>query len=563
MALSFSPKLKRQLENIVICLALGSLGFVLRWYDLEHLQSKGLDYYRGEPPPAHAVLFPATLIASILLALIFRLGWAWVEWNPTRLRRTFGHSVFLMAMIYPLECVRRYWNMETQRFDLGANLALLFLELMLAAGIVLRFRGSERIVRAARSAALLMSLLVPVVVFDFGIGRLTRTVDPAFHTLAAAPMLPARSEQASRVLWLLFDEFDQRMAFDQRPDSVDLPELDRLRSQSVMASHMTQTGNMTVLAVPSLLGSHLLSQVQVINANTLLVKPEADPGTEAAGEHSWRDQPNVFMRARKLGVNAEIVGWYHPYCRVLGDQVVRCQAFSSNPTPSLELQAHAVEKGRLGAVGFLFRLQIENLIAMFRSTTAQEWLPAQEHLVQRDQQQQYFSIRDLAFQAAADPKIGFAYIHFPTPHLLPIYNRRTRSFKLDDGAALDYLDNLALVDRTVGEIRGVLEKSGLWARTTVLVSSDHGLRSLMWQVHGRSIARAHGPVPAGASNIVPFIVKLAGQSQPASFDRDISAVVTGDLALAVLSGEVKTAADASRWLDARATGGSPSARAKR
>jgi hypothetical protein len=70
-------------------------------------------------------------------------------------------------------------------------------------------------------------------------------------------------------------------------------------------------------------------------------------------------------------------------------------------------------------------------------------------------------------------------------------------------------------------------------------------------------------VPAGASSIVPFIVKLAGQTEPVSFERDISAVVTGDLVLATLSGEVVTGEDVARWLEDRASGDSPSAKAGR
>jgi hypothetical protein len=42
------------------------------------------------------------------------------------------------------------------------------------------------------------------------------------------------------------------------------------------------------------------------------------------------------------------------------------------------------------------------------------------------------------------------------------------------------------------------------------------------------------------------------------FERSFSAVVTGDLALAILGGQVSTAPEAASWLDAHSTTGSAS-----
>jgi hypothetical protein len=66
------------------------------------------------------------------------------------------------------------------------------------------------------------------------------------------------------------------------------------------------------------------------DADSLMVKPE---GSER--EFNWRGEPNVFRRARELGVNAAAVGWHHPYCRVLGDSLARCFDEPSDPFPAL------------------------------------------------------------------------------------------------------------------------------------------------------------------------------------------------------------------------------------
>ena len=44
----------------------------------------------------------------------------------------------------------------------------------------------------------------------------------------------------------------------------------------------------------------------------------------------WSKEPTVFTDAAALGLQAEIVGWYHPYCRILGSTVSVCR---EEPTP--------------------------------------------------------------------------------------------------------------------------------------------------------------------------------------------------------------------------------------
>jgi arylsulfatase A-like enzyme len=107
---------------------------------------------------------------------------------------------------------------------------------------------------------------------------------------------------------------------------------------------------------------------------------------------------------------------------------------------------------------------------------------------------------------------------------------------------------LALVDRTVGEIRDTLEKAGLWDSTTLMITSDHAVRPAMW--HGRynwnaAFERLIGP---GASRTVPFILKLARQHEGAVYEPSVSNVTATKLSLAALSGEVRTPRQAATWL---------------
>jgi hypothetical protein len=57
----------------------------------------------------------------------------------------------------------------------------------------------------------------------------------------------------------------------------------------------------------------------------------------------------------------------------------------------------------------------------------------------------------------------------------------------------------------------------------------------------------------GASPLVPFILKLAGQQNHVVVDRPFSNIVSTDLAMAVLGGQISTASQAAEWIDRRSS----------
>ncbi len=151
MALSVSPTDRNKLTHLLIACTAGNLCFVRRWYDLERLQGRGMDYYRESPQSPN--LFIATLLASFLVTCVFYFAWKWTTLGAPW-RKRFGLAVFAILLILPLESIRRYWNIENGRFDIGSNLTLLTLEIVLCAGGILAWRGDLRIARSAQKAVL-------------------------------------------------------------------------------------------------------------------------------------------------------------------------------------------------------------------------------------------------------------------------------------------------------------------------------------------------------------------------------------------------------------------------
>jgi len=540
MALSLSPAARHQLTNGLTAFSLGCFCFIRRWYDLENLQPRGLDYFRSAPPGL--TLVEATVLSALLFAAMLWAAWYWVERSGSTALRRLAHVTFLLLLLYSVESVRQYWNTQTDHFDTGSNISLWVVEGILAAGCLLLFFNSRRVLDPALRVAVLLLLLFPALMIDFVMNRLGAEQADFYVPKQPASILADRGANAHRFVWLIFDELDEPLAFEHRPPSLDLPELDRLRNESVSASHAVETSNFTAIALPSLISGRIFSSAQAKSANTLELFPR---GSRQSVD--WSSQPTVFSRARELGVNTALAGWHHPYCRILGDQLADCFALpSTHSTAALAEEAEASRAGVWRTVGWLFQWQFATLR---RITTgirpgAADLRDAQ---IQRGQQQEYFQIRDRAYRDIADPRFGLVFVHFPTPHMFPIYDRREQNFHLQ--GSLDYFDNLALVDRTVGEIRRTLEQAGLWDRTSLLVTADHGLRPSNWI--GRigwttELDRLTGDQPPLT---VPFIVKLAGQSRAIAVDKSFSNVAAADLALQVLSSKLTTAEQVAAWMN--------------
>jgi arylsulfatase A-like enzyme len=152
----------------------------------------------------------------------------------------------------------------------------------------------------------------------------------------------------------------------------------------------------------------------------------------------------------------------------------------------------------------------------------------------------YRAMMKQAESLLGDRDFGFTLVHLPIPHAPHAYNRKTGTFTLSNSPIAGYVDSLALLDRTVGEMRRTMESAGTWDSTTVLFTSDHPYRDAE-QLDGKSDPR------------IPYILKLAGQKEAVAYTQEFNAVLTADLLLGVLRGEITDAASATAWLDRNRT----------
>lgn len=419
------------------------------------------------------------------------------------------------------------------------SLAIILLDLAVLIAIALIFWYSKQTVKIACTALLILS---PLVLINF-----SQALWMMSHTASIARPKPFEGNSEKRLLWIVFDEMDQNLCFDNRPDSVKLVEIDRLRDQAIYASRAYPPSDYTLLSLPSLITGRFVSSCEPVTPSRMMLTFES-----SRDKVDWRSQPNIFSNARQLGINTAMIGWYHPYDRILSDNLTTCAYhYLSNRSLFDCMQEQMLDMTQ--AIPFVSHFNLFNVTEKKR------------HLRRKYHKSDYTKIMEDAKLVASDPGLGLIFLHFPIPHLPGIYDRQTDELTVESGKS--YLDNLELADRTIGELRRSMEEAGIWEDTTVLVTSDHWWRADQWCCIKNHTQHAwttedgetfEKHLSGKVDGRVPFLLKLAGQKQRAIYENDFNTVLTHDLFLALLRGEISDQKSVIDWIDSyRSIGKSP------
>ena len=385
---------------------------------------------------------------------------------------------------------------------IGRPWLLAFALLMFAAS----FGWPRPALRAIRGLALIASPLAVLTLvhalwmfLEVAAGPVWRRVDPA--PLSAGP------PSLRRVVWLVLEELDQRILFEARPPGLELPEIDRLRQESLYADAARPPAGRPEVSMPALITGRPVVAVAPTGPNDLEL-------TFRDGKTArWSTHPNVFSQARAMGYDTAVIGWLLPYPRVLGASLGAADWRSSD--------AH--EQTRADTL---------------RQTLWNQWgsLVPPVH-VRRLFAQTVAELGDLAIRTAADGRFGLVLLHVPLPRPPGIYDRAagrltTRNFTRTGGG---YLDNLALADVLIADLRRAIERARLGDRTWLVVSGDG-----WW----REAERYDGHM----DHRVPFLVRPPEGGRATHVDAAFNTLAAHDLVLAILRGSIMDTSDAATWL---------------
>jgi hypothetical protein len=331
----------------------------------------------------------------------------------------------------------------------------------------------------------------------------------------------AASAAHRRIVWLLFDEMSYDQVFVHRWPGLELAHLDRLRAQSVSFSDMQPDGYFTERIIPSL----------------FLGKPVEDARSTTAGVLQYRSTPGerwttfdgdatLFADAKRDGFATGISGDYNPYCRMLPDQLDSCW---------MRLIVFGEHLSRDKSTWANFTGPVR---AQWARTVHRPFEPAPSEA------EGFATMMSEARKLVTDERIGFAFVHLYLPHPPGFYDRKTGQVRVGGS----YIDNLALADRSLGDLLSSLAATNSANQTTLIVSSDHSWRVGIWRqalgwTREDELASGHGhfdPRPV-------LIVRFPGQTAPAEIQRPVPLLAMHGMIDAMFHGQIVNVRQLEIW----------------
>lgn len=476
------------------CLSAANLCYFRIWAELFSWASPpSLFFRRFGPPPLW--YYSAILNVLILAAVLYVFT-----------KKRWRLALAMVACVIAKEVVFTILKIEG---GLGLRIALLLYNvprvvlgvgiLVAAASFVLLFlRWSPRIQSRFGSFLFAMSSLIPL---TFGNAIFRAAQDPVLPP--PAPRRPASDHVAARrAVWIVFDEMDERIAFSQRPTGFSLPNLDRFRAQAQVATHAFSPSGATIVSIPSLLIGKLVSSDRPLNVSKLEVT--------LAGSHTKVELgqvPDVFSKSREHGLRSGITGWYVPYCRIFRDRVDDCVWWPMNR----QINSYG---------GTLSQTVWNQPRSLFETSLYSLFGPSLAVLAQAR------TVNEMIAEGAAmaaRKDLNLVFCHFPVPHSPFIYDPSKGTLTSYTTHARGYLDNLHLADHIFSSIREAMERAGVWDRTAVLVTADHGFRQ-----------SAKLGYPAEVKH-VPWMIKWPDNKDAGRITSRFKSVATADVLLDFLT----------------------------
>ena len=520
------------LKASIICISFANLCFMSTWNELFDRHSDFFKRYSISLRQLAAVTLDVLLLALVLwisVCLVAKSGnHTWnriLKWGA------------LVGLLLPFD-VLRFSTEARAVLALVARQAgpvrILLEVLGFAAGIILLWNWERLSIPVSSRILVIFSPLLPLLVATAAWGIYN---GPPAGRLPDKPPVGALPQKAGapHVLWFIFDEWDQALTFEHRPANLQLPELDRFRGQSFHADRAYPPGDYTLWSIPSLLTGKVFLGADGNGGNELLMTYDRNQP-----QKPLRAESTVFAEARNGGFNVGIVGFYLPYCRVF--DTTSCEWYPMQTNMPVEW-VHPVSLGRsmmLAARRLVSRLPLAKRLGVRRALGEDpfSYSPSLSAAT-------YRQVHKAALHSIDDSRLNLVFIHWNIPHPPAIYDAAKDDFSSD--RANSYLDNLKLLDRTVRDIRVTLEEADMWDASTILMTSDHPLRFGLWRANYPDCVASLAKYTQTSE--VPFLLKMAGQKQGLAYDAPIQTVVTKDLLLAIMKGEISQPEQVGDWLD--------------
>lgn len=471
------------LKKFLIALSFTNLCF----YNVIFILCYQKTFYVKYLPTANSYL--ALIINELLVASLMVLAWEIVlRINKPYVTKFIKAFLFLVFIILVNQVARNIenWDHDVIKFCLLAITIVLLI-----------FKKTTK----AMVLFLLISAPFVGVIFFQSLTGFLLNINKQEQLKPVLPLYTTNSS-APRVLWLVFDELDYRVAFIEKPQGLKLSTFERFKKQALNGENAFPPSPWTKVSLPALIDGKLISGS--INGTNELKITYQDTGETV----EWGSRPNIFSKAKNLKINTALIGEFLPYSRLIGKDLTYCSWYSYYPS-------------YVSPVDTLSSNIYSQLFNVFTGLTKSYF----------HRKKTYPVFLEETKKIIADPAYGLTMIHFPIPHGPFFYNTPWWNQSREG-----YLNSLILADQTLNQIWEVMSSKSLWDKTTVIISSDHWLRKQKKYFNVKDLR-------------VPFMVKMAEQKESLTYNNPFNTVITQDLILAILKKEVETPNDIIEWLD--------------
>ena len=439
-------------------------------------------------PPGHGV---AGHSASALDGLVRRYGAPW-------LKRAFDHA-FLVALVSGM--LAAFPALAEDHLQL-VNV-LWVVALVGIAGSFLWRRS--RLVHGAAALCLIFSPLMPILFVQM------LTWPQWSQSLGPLPAIPPADRAGTPVFLFVFDEWSWLRSTRDDQFLPMLPNVRTLCEQSVVFRRTVSPHRDTMQSLPRFIFQ---------TAQTFAVGNGRTTFQNGPGETPSCELPSLFSAARRNGYRSWLLGWFHPYSHVLGDQVDVCRSyFPGNENGFVETVAGGLlENSRYWTDPVSQRLG-PPLLKRFE---AEDWYRMGPLLPPRHAQgsRRVFGREPGSLSRADAARAVRVQSRRELPRRRCGHERYGR-----------LLAAARIPGRLVGQIVTTLRTSGKFDDALLLLTSDHGWR--------------FDPDPAFRHDSdwdrhVPLIVKLPRQTTKHVIDEPFCTNRIGPLLEAVFRGESRT-----------------------
>ncbi len=434
---------------------------------------------------SHADLWLIIVFFNLIPPLVLALVWLGMRKISQRAADLFLSAAFLLLLTpFVLELHRAYLS-PLLRFS--HNTVFAILPLFLAALLVFRYRS------LFQRALLLLSpfvLLLPAFFLWRSWHEVAPDIDhPSREIQAFAPQTSSASHPP--IFILLFDELTRPALLDAngKIDESRFPHFAQLAQHSTWFSNATANAEYTTRSLPVIFTGNF---------------PHGNDASDAA-------YPNNLFRL------------FAPYYDVtIHEEVTRFCANSAYHCPDAEATR---QRGHL--VSAVFKLYL------LRAAPKSVVVEMEADGLQHEQQRFHDFLSEIATSSSgARPPLQFMHLQLPhAPYMLrpdgSIHPASPAGFDptFAGNAALvqrlrnDYEMQLQFVDRELGNFLDTLKRAGLYDKSLIVVTSDHGVS---WKVEapGRVLSAAN----ADMIFPVPLLIKLPGQTDARISNRDVQLI---------------------------------------